>query len=279
MTNVQLVTFTCTIVSGSASLVLGILAIWLSLKQNKQAQSSLDKVKELTSEIRSLVNVGIKQQDKFSSKMLDSILSEENYGFPTDEDAFEEYIENTIRSEMKQTEEEVLNLVEEKMQNLSSDEDNESNVKESIEEIQNIIETLTNKTISEVSDSVKLPKELKLKLKSLIDYPAHYLLLTAIINEDISNIEEVKKISNKYGIPKNSKNGIKNLLEEDILTGEIDNFGVNSKYKPFIKNWINNNLDVLNQISSVYKGEKESASTIENTKREKTKNIAKNIDF
>lgn len=270
MTTVDLITFTFSIITGAVSITLGVLAIWLSLTQNKQAQSSLDKVKELTSEIRSLVDVGIKQQDKFSSKMLDSILNEDNYGLSVDENYFGEYIEKTVRNKMEQSEKEMLDLVENKIQNISKDDD--SDVKESVEELRSTLKILTNKTIEEVSQSVKLPNELKSKLKSFLDYPAHYILILIIIKENISTIEEIDQINNKYGIPDRYEGGIKNLLEKDILSGDIDSFKINSEYEPFIRHWIYNNKNILNRIIKLYKNKDKVASSTE-------ENIVDQISF
>jgi len=64
-----------TIILGLLSIGLGIFAIWLSLRFNEKSTEALNAIKDLTNEIRTLSDVNLSQQQNFSSKMLDSILS------------------------------------------------------------------------------------------------------------------------------------------------------------------------------------------------------------
>ena len=119
MTTTDIVNLALNIGLGITSLILSIFAIWLSLRFNDSSNAALDSVKELTREIKTNVQIGLSQQNQFSTKMLDSIIEQNRFGRPelTAPQSKSE-LENVIRKSLENAEQNITLAVEKKLGNL-----------------------------------------------------------------------------------------------------------------------------------------------------------------
>lgn len=108
-----------TIGLGVLSLGLSVFAIWLSLRFSDRSDKALDSVKELTNDIRSMMEVSLTHQKDFSSKMLDSILEQNQYGLPknSDENDKSASIESLVQERLQQSEERITEILEKRFSN------------------------------------------------------------------------------------------------------------------------------------------------------------------
>jgi hypothetical protein len=272
MSNVDLTSFLATIITGVASVVLGIFAIWLSKHFDQKSSAALMSIQELATEIRSLVEVSVSQQEGFSSKMLDSILARDMYGVATEENIFEKKntYENSLRKELKENEKKILLQVEEKIRDYVK---NPSNLQGTLDLLRTEIRGLTEQAVTTISASTKLPSEVIRALEKCKEYPAHYILLMAIIKEGLTSVEQMESLVDKYHFLKNWERGVLNLLKSNIIQGDTDHFIVPNEYKGALESWIDINWEVLMRLMEIYKDKTVMGVT------EEERAIANHIEF
>jgi hypothetical protein len=250
----------------TASLVitatLGVLAIGLSIftmvlswKFNDRSFQALDAVKSLVTEIRSLMDSTVKQQKDFSSRMLDSILEKGPYGHEHDLPAEEKgktAVEQVIKSQLEVAEKRIVDSVEEKMRSIiPTDKTDSEAVKTALDSIREDISSLANRAATTASSSTILPEDLKQKLMKWQEFPAHYLLLAAIIKENARTEKELLPHVKKYAIPQPMNEGFHNLLESGILEGSQTAFEVKPELKTQLAGWLDRNWSILTKIMEI----------------------------
>lgn len=234
-----------TIVLGLLSIGLGLFAIWLSIQFNNKSTSALDAIKELANEIRTLSQTNVSQQKDFSSKMLDSILAQNRYGkYEVSEEVQKSTaLEDVVKRQLEETETRITSAVEQTVRTIAKSNNDPDALQTAIETIRSDIRMLTNRA-SAISSSIELPEQLKTELDRMRRTPAFYVLLAAIIRENISSLNAMEAFESKYNFPDGWEDGpIETLISRNFLTGSPDDFKVTPQYQAplaaFIdKNWL-----------------------------------------
>jgi hypothetical protein len=254
MTNVELVSFAISVCLGVISFVLAVFAIWLSVVFERRSSAALDAIRDFAVEIRSLVDASVSQHKEFSTKMLDSIISRDQYGNINE---VEEHnlvsADEVIRSQFRDMELRIADTIEDKIRSLSTKEPADQVVlQDAIESIRRDVKSLTNSVAASVSSYVGLPSPLQVALRNRRDYPAHYLLLAAISKEDITTIDELEAVQQKYNLPSRYEGGLENLLQDSILEGSESNFRIAEDYRAPLALWIDKNWPHIRKLIDHY---------------------------
>ncbi|UDL06511.1 hypothetical protein [Marinobacter sp. CA1] len=235
---------------GLLSIGLAVFAIWLSFQFSNRSEQALDSVKDLSGEIRTLVEVSLTHQKDFSSKMLDSLIEQNQYGSPEAvEKSGAQVFEEMINRRLDQAEQTITQNIEEKIQAVGEAGRLDNQDREAI--ISSIKNELTEfrTTAREASVKALLPIKLKRKLESFLDFPAHYVVLAAIIKSGANTLEALEKSKEFFHFPEEADSGIENLLEAGLLTGDLENFQCNDSYLPLLKRWVARNNPILRKLS------------------------------
>ena len=72
---------------------------------------------------------------------------------------------------------------------------------------------------NEVYSAVALTEKLKGDLVSFQNYPAHYLLLQAVLQTGSSSEKDLAKAQEKYRFPEGWRGGLQHLISTGILEG------------------------------------------------------------
>ncbi|MEW8029337.1 MAG: hypothetical protein AB2826_24630 [Candidatus Thiodiazotropha sp.] len=258
------VNLSITIGLGILSLGLGGFSIWLSLKFNDKSNVALDSVKDLSNELKSLMEVSLTHQKDFSSKMLDSILDTNQYGTSSKEAMLDHSIDTigkVLSEKLTDTERHLSKIVEEKIKGLSDkDPKNDIAIQNTIDEILGEISSL-RQTATDVSTSIRLPDKLKEKLLEWKDFPAHYVILACIIREAVTSIEGLEQHEEKYHFPVNYDSGLENLIESGIIVGDFSEFEVPSENLTPLTIWIDANWPLLRKYIKHYATKEEETVT------------------
>ncbi|WP_373032965.1 hypothetical protein [Sulfurovum sp.] len=264
METFDIINLAITIGLGILSLGLGGFSIWLSLRFNDKSNDALDSVKDLSNELKSLMEVSLTHQKDFSSKMLDSILDQNQYGVSLDEiekDRSLEVIENTLKAKLSETELNLSTMVEEKIKNLSNSSlPNDKTIEKTITDIKNEISNM-KKTAIDLSSSFKLPKTVKEQLLEWRDFPAHYLVLACIIKEKITSIDKLEEYESSYNLPSGYQSGLQNLIDSGIINGNINKFSIPIENIDSLSIWVENNWILLEKLMKNYSNKEENTVT------------------
>lgn len=252
-----IVNFAITIALGVLALALGGFAIWLSRHFDSKSSAALDAIKDLANEIRSLTNVSVVQQKEFSFKMLDSILSRDQYGHPTSESPESENataLEEAIKRQLSDTEVRIANAVEEKVRALSaSSGDNPKELQNTLNEIRSQIKLMTKEAASTIAKPIDLSSRLRDALTKWLPYPAHYPILVAVVKEGSKSASDLERVAEKYNFAGGWKGGLKHLIDGEILSGSLESFDLTEKNRSKISAWVEWNWEVLQQLIPLYK--------------------------
>lgn len=264
METFDIVNLAITIGLGILSLGLGIFSIWLSLKFNDKSNEALNSVKDLSNELKSLMDVSLTHQKDFSSKMLDSILDKNQYGVSSDEvqqDQSLTVVENILNTKLAETEMHLSEMVEKKIKSLSSQNlPNDVAIEKAIRDIKNEIQTIS-KTVVDVSSSFKLPKALRGKMLKWKEYPAHYVVLACIIKENVTSLEELENYKSDYHLPGNYETGLQNLIDSEIIDGSLNKFTILDEDKAHLSVWVERNWLLLKKFINHYSSKEENIVT------------------
>lgn len=251
----DVVNLAITIGLGILSLGLGGFSIWLSLRFNDKSNDALDSVKDLSNELKSLMEVSLTHQKDFSSKMLDSILDTNQYGMSSKEVALDnsiDTIEKVLNEKLTKTEQHLSKIVEDKIKSLSNnDPKNDVAIQKAIDEILGEISSL-RQTAVDVSTSFKLPKHLKERLLEWKGFPAHYVVLACIVKESVTSFNMLERYKDKYHFPGNYESGVENLIESRIVVGNFDDFKISPEDLAPLSIWVEANWPLLEKFISHY---------------------------
>lgn len=179
-------------------------------------------------------------------------------------------------------EEKIIEKIQPKLNELES-KDNLADIKREIGLIKKELKEATDKSIKEIAGSAILSPEVKNALLNLYRFPAFYLIIYAIVNSSSKNVNQLRNFSKSFYMPGSwDRLGLNRLLKEKILTGDKEQFSINSLYENELKLWVNHNRETLLKISFEYKKE-ESKDEIETTDKQITMNeirrIAEDLKF
>ena len=268
--DVDIIKFTTSIIMGTTSVVLGIFAIWLSNKFNNNSSSALEKIKELSNEIKILSQNHLSNQRDFTDKMLDSILDSNGKNGQGLE--YEE-LEDIFNKEIKKTEEKIMTALRKEISNDDNNNDNK------IDNLENEVKDVTKEASNTMSAYLTVRKNLKKMLYNLInDSPSYLVLLSIIIAEEVRSVEELNDLENKFNIYYPYKKQINKLIKMNILKGNENNFEINPDYEQQINNIVSNNLNIIKKLIRLYGDQPRNmaeAKTLSNIE----KTIAKNINI
>ncbi len=243
-----------TIGLGVVSIILSIFAIWLSHRFSQQSGTSLSMVQDLVSEIRILTKFGLSQQECFTSKMLDSILSQGPYqpGLPVTQNNSSDQLSSLIKKRLEETEKRISQSVEKQVRALAKARTGDTGqFEKAIEAIRADIASL-RETASSVTAEVSLPSELLEKISKWKRAPGLPVLLSLIINETARSSKNVEDNAKTYNLPNGWEAGIDQLLKAGILEGDAKSFKIAPKYEVSLASLIARNTPVIQRLIAVF---------------------------
>lgn len=239
-----------TIALGILSLGLSAFAIWLSMKFSDRSDQALESVKALTNDIRSMMEVSLTHQRDFSSKMLDSILEQNQYGLPRDKGQMEQsaVVENIIQARLKESESRIANILEEKIIQLTPPANRDSEeVKQALLDIRSELGKYSN-TVAKVSTDLALPSRVRNGLISLKEFPAHYVIVAAIVRSSVESLEGLSAVASEYNLPEGFEGGLDNLIREGVVSGSIGNFHIEEEHQAPLSAWVARNWRTIKKL-------------------------------
>ncbi|WP_226657622.1 hypothetical protein [Pseudalkalibacillus hwajinpoensis] len=231
MTNIELTSFILTIASFVASLFLGGFAIWLSKHFDDKSSQALNKVQDLTNEIKGLTDKSVSQNEQITQKMLEKVLEPNHYG------VIEKNTLTNVEYEQNSNPLESLIIDLHYKQELQ------------IEELRKQITKF--KTMNLTQFSSDRSQELHLILLKWVPYPAHYVIIKAIIDHNVNSSEELKELESSKIVPTRSKIGMRNILKEGIVIGDAYSYKINPEYYTQLKKWVQVNKEDLEELQNL----------------------------
>lgn len=244
---------TATVSLGILSIGLGAFAIWLSKRFDERSSAALEAIRDLARETRALVDVAVGQQREFSTKMLGSILSPDPYGTaPLPGGVGQPALEELVRRQLAETEQRIGAAIEQTIRKLPGQTD-PKRLEEALASVREGISRLADAAASRAASPVTLPKEVAETLKEWRSYPAHFVLLNAIVTEGCRSSEDVEKVSERYGVPTPFDPGLENLLARGILVGNASGFEVAPGLREVLSAWLAANRSGLDELVAYYR--------------------------
>ena len=243
---------TATVSLGILSIGLGAFAIWLSKRFEERSSAALEAIRDLARETRALVDVAVGQQREFSTKMLDSILSRDPYGTgqsPTG--GGQTPLEELVRKQLAETEQRIGQAIEQAVRKLPGQSD-PKRLEEALAAVREGISHIVDAAASRVASPITLPKEVAEAFKEWQIMPAHFVLLLAIIRERCRSSEDVKKVSERYGVPSPFDQGLRNLIDRGVLVGNEESFDVAPELRELLPAWLEANRPILDDLVAHY---------------------------
>jgi hypothetical protein len=245
---VDAINFGITIGLGVLSLGVSILSVILSIYFARQSDRALENVKVLTNEIKMLTHESVNNQQKYSDKMLDSIIQHSNYGKPVIQDQ-EKSFDETLQMLTKEIKEDLENKI-----NIKLDAINKKSV------IPTDIRTGINKSIkeskiniSEIKQKFEFPEKVKCALEYYKKLPAFFILLRAIVLSGAKNAKELNEQKKDYPIPDGwEDNAIDDLARNGLLTLTDLGFKIPEELVIPYRLWIDKNKDAFQKLLKIY---------------------------
>jgi predicted transcriptional regulator len=268
---------------GVLSLGMSGFAIWLSFQFNDRSKKALDTVQELTREIKTSVEVGLSQQQDMSDKMLDSILDQNRYTNKSDGVDVEkkEKLESIVKGRMDKAEERIVNRVEDIFSKFDNEEGvSTDNLDRALKSIRSDIKEL-RETASDASAGFATTEDLRSILTKYKSTPAHYALLAAILKTNANSVTELDRARSKIFFPRHHDSGVRNLIEDGILVGSMDDFDIREELRGQLEDWVDANWSSIRRLSEYYREEESRRSEEEEPVGvvDEEVEIANNIDF
>jgi hypothetical protein len=236
------------------SIGLGAFAIWLSKRFDERSAAALDAIRDLARETRALIDVAVSQQRDFSTKMLDSILSRDPYGRTVAPPVQEgpSALEEVVRKQLTDTEHRISEAIEDTIRRLPA-QPNSQRLEQAVASIRNDIKRLTDAAAARITVPVELPEKIAVAFNEWRDFPAHFLVLFAILREGATSVGRLRKVADRYGIPEPFDGGVENLLKAGVLEGTLSDFRVPSDIQNLLLAWIEANEPVLLEVASHFR--------------------------
>lgn len=238
--------FSVTVALGVVSIVLAAFAIWMGRHFDEKSSTALDAIKDLATRIRSTIDVSVSQQHDFSAKMLDSILTGDQYGPRTTENAQAEALASTIRAQLESTEQRITGAVESTVRELLNTSDRgPKELQDALASIRHDISQLTEAAASTASSPITLPDPVVLAFRGWQEFPAHFPILAAIIKENAHSQSELEQLQDKYHFPGNFERGTENLLEAGVIHGSLSGFEIPAYLRGALEAWVDSNWPMM----------------------------------
>ena len=264
---VDAISFGLSIGMGFLSIGLGIFSIWLSYRLSESSTRALSEVKELSRETRTLVDVNLSQQKDFSSKMLDSILEQNKFGNGKDALDISEppLVNELIRSTLEDFEGRLSTSVEQTVRALFKGTAGQEELHSAIESIKKDISRLSD-AAPEISEAVNGPDKLRTALNDFRRWPAHYVVLEAILDSGAEGEKDFRDIAEDYNVPAGWERGISKLIAAGILEGTRKEFHVPDQFEVPLQLWRQRNEEVIGELQGLYRSKKKKGITPEEVK-------------
>ena len=254
MTTIELIRFTITVFIGGASISLAIFSFLASMRNNKQSKEALDKIKDLTSEIKSNLNTSLSNQKDYTGKMLDTIISKSSY-ISSSENGVEHRVDEEIVNELveikiDQIEKNLNGVLESKISELGN-----NTSAEVLSVINQLGLSLTKEEIYKAKNKNStddLPIDIKEQLVYYKQAPA-LLLLLAILVKEKPNMMSIEAIMNNYSMPDGWEGGLEKLEEDGLIVQEKGGIIIPKGHKESLELWAENNWRRVLQLRAIYK--------------------------
>lgn len=242
MNYVDIISLAISIGLGLLSIGLAAFAIWLSLRFNDRSTDALASVKELSNDIRAMMEVSLTHQKDFSSKMLDSILEQSKYGQLKPAPGESPHVlEMVIHERLEQAEASIKGTVEDSIRRLVQEQAvDPQQTQEAIDAIKQDISRLSA-TAREASTEAVLPIAIRDRLERFKDYPAHYVVIAAILQTGATSLADLEAVRDKFHLPESLDEGVEHLINDHILEGELEGFSIAEDNKGALKSWLDLN--------------------------------------
>lgn len=264
---VDAISFGLSIGMGFLSIGLGIFSIWLSYRLSESSARALSEVKELSRETRTLVDVNLSQQKDFSSKMLDSILENNKFGSGKDSVEMIEtpLVNDLIKTTLEEFEGRLSTSVEQTVRGLFKGTGESKELRSAIESIKKDISRLSE-AAPEISEAVNAPEKLRAALNSFRKWPAHYVVLAAILDSGARGDREFRDIAEEYYVPAGWESGIGKLIASGVLEGSRKGFNIPDQFEIPLQLWWQRNKPLIEELQELYKSKKKKGITPEEVK-------------
>ena len=238
----QVVMFAVSLALGLLSIGLGAFAVWLSLRFDDRSATALKSVQALALETRVLVQAVLDQARELSNKMLDSILEQGKFGgSPASLSTHGQEITDVLKEQLASTEKNITASVVETVRELGKSGRVEKPALEAaIHTIEKKIGSVSE-AAAQVSSQLNLPDDLSGLLRRWVRYPAHYVLLAAIVRKGAHSLADLEGAKRQYNLPSNFSDGVDNLIRAGILIGTPDAFSVLERYRKPLIVWLRRN--------------------------------------
>lgn len=277
MNNSEAISLGITIGLGILSVGVSIFAVWLSSRYESKSSAALDAIKGLASETRILIDASLSQQKDFSGKMLDSILSKNQYGSPQ-ETADDTNVEASIRAALVESEKRIANKVEAQVRALADRTGDQGNLTTAIASIREDIASLAENAAKKASETLSLPLILRDELVAHRVFPARIVLLSAIARENLHSVKAIDDVADKYGLPAGRSTPIQAWLNSGILEGSPDNFSIKEELRGPLMHWVERNRTILNAMTTAMRQQDSSEGlSVSIARRSEARQLARDL--
>jgi len=121
---------------------------------------------------------------------------------------------------------------------------------ETVTVIRDDLKRLTDAAAVRVAVPVELPEKIAMTFDKWRDFPAHFLVLRAILREGAVSLDMLRTVAERYGIPEPFDSGVENLLQKGVLEGTLSDFRVPSDIRHPLLAWMTTNEPVLLEVAA-----------------------------
>lgn len=255
MTDIDFIRFTVTVFLGGLSIGFAIFSFISSFRNNKQSKEALQKISEISGEIKAQLSTSISNQKDYTNKMLDSILSKTNYSEESESsNENSKVLDELLDLKIGEIENNLINIIDNKIQN--QDTSISADVKE---ELENLKETIQE--ISKNENGIGLPIELKEQLIKWRRFPAYFLLIGGITREYSDGETSLNKIASKYYFPGEWEGALDQVESTGFIEYENGKVSIPPTVKENLEIWTTKNWPLILKLKANYKRKDEDSVT------------------
>jgi hypothetical protein len=256
---VDAINFGITIGLGVLSLGVSILSVILAIHYANESNDAFEKINSLTNEIKLLSSETFTNQQKYSDKMLDTIIQQSKYGIKNEDDS-SKTSDTTLKIIADGIKEDLENKIDSKIAEATKGLKLSAEIKNDI--TKNIRNTRVN--YDKIRKRIELPENIKRALISLQEYPAHYILIRGIVLSNSTSLDELRKHVESFQIPDGWDSGpIDKLIELGILIGSSEKFSIAQEIATPLQFWVERNENAFKKILRIYDSRKNNVVTKE----------------
>jgi hypothetical protein len=151
----------------------------------------------------------------------------------------------------EELEQKITNKLTQKFEQIKESDPANNNIQEEINKIN--IKQITGESIQELRLEPILKGELKEIMLSFYQFPAYYLLIYGIIRSKSTTIEELRRFTDQFYIPKSWEVGaLDRLFSEQLIIGDQKSFVINDKFAKDLNSWTIRNSQTIRIMSQEY---------------------------